>query len=113
MNSARQQHLIRFYSILDLLEQRIGGALTLADCSGRLVWFQRGVYFFRELGERRTDTGDGPRIARSGRMPSNQMRARNSGPAYPSTGGQRGRAAATTEVLSSGSLSARLLIRRD
>jgi hypothetical protein len=66
MDTARQQHLIRFYSILDLLEQRIAGARTLADCFGRMVWPQRGVYFFREPGERRSDTGDGPRIARVG-----------------------------------------------
>ena len=29
-------------------------------------WPQRGVYFFREPGEIRTDTGDGPRIVRVG-----------------------------------------------
>jgi hypothetical protein len=66
MNTARREHLIRFYSILDLLEKHIGGARTLADCSGRMVWPKRGVYFFREPGEFRTDTGDGPRIVRVG-----------------------------------------------
>lgn len=38
----------------------------LADCSGRLSWPQRGVYFFTEGGEDRTATEDGPRIVRVG-----------------------------------------------
>jgi hypothetical protein len=62
----RRDDLSRFYSITDRLEQKIGGAPTLADCSGRMVWPQRGVYFFREGGESRSDTGDGPRIVRVG-----------------------------------------------
>jgi hypothetical protein len=66
MNADRQQDLIEFYSILDRLEKQIGGARTLADCNGRMVWPQRGVYFFREPGELRTDSGAGPRIVRVG-----------------------------------------------
>ena len=66
MNAKRGEHLIRFYSILDPLEKHIGGALTLADCSGRMDWPKRGVYFFREPGEFRSDTGNSPRIVRVG-----------------------------------------------
>jgi hypothetical protein len=66
MKNDRVVHLIRFYAILDALEKRIGAQRTLADCSGRLNWPQRGVYFFREIGETRTDTGTGPRIVRVG-----------------------------------------------
>jgi hypothetical protein len=66
MHSERREHLVRFYSILDRLEQEIGGARKLADCSGRMEWPTRGVYFFREAGEVRTDTGKGPRIVRVG-----------------------------------------------
>lgn len=62
----RREHLIRFYSILGGLEQNIGGQRSLADCSGRMRWPGRGVYFFRESGEKRTDTGNGPRIVRVG-----------------------------------------------
>jgi hypothetical protein len=62
----RSEDLVRFYSILDKLEQRIGGQRTLADCSGRMPWPTRGVYFFREDDEDRTDTGTGPRIVRVG-----------------------------------------------
>jgi hypothetical protein len=66
MGNERHEHLIRFYSLLDRLEKNIGGARTLAACSGRLDWPERGVYFFRESGECRTQTGVGPRIVRVG-----------------------------------------------
>jgi len=62
----RIRHLIRFYSILDTLEKGVGGARTLAECSGRITWPRRGVYFFRETGEQRSDSGKGPRIVRVG-----------------------------------------------
>jgi hypothetical protein len=66
MTDERRQHLVRFYSILDTLEHNIGGARKLADCSGRMDWPSRGVYFFRENGEERGDTGKGSRIVRVG-----------------------------------------------
>src|SRR5262245_17760472 len=66
MGNERGDHLIRFYSILDKLERNIGGACKLADCSGRMPWPRRGIYFFRESGESRSDTGKGPRIVRVG-----------------------------------------------
>jgi hypothetical protein len=58
--------LEQFYELLDLLEQKLGGARKLSDCNGRMNWPQRGVYFFREAGERRKHTGRGPRIVRVG-----------------------------------------------
>jgi len=66
MIEERQQHLVRFYSVLANLEKIIGGARTLADCRGRKVWPARGTYFFREAGENRSDTGEGARIVRVG-----------------------------------------------
>jgi hypothetical protein len=66
MADERREHLKRFYALLDRLEANIGGARTLAACSGRMDWPTRGVYFFHESGERRTGTGDGPRIVRVG-----------------------------------------------
>jgi hypothetical protein len=66
MSDARPDHLIRFYSILGMLEANLGCERTLATCSGRMNWPNRGVYFFREAGERRSDTGSGPRIVRVG-----------------------------------------------
>ena len=66
MTDVRLQHLTRFYSLLDRLERNVGGERKLADCSGRMPWPRRGVYFFREGGENRTDTGNGPRVVRVG-----------------------------------------------
>lgn len=62
----RIEHLVRFYSLLDQLQNDIGGPLKLADCSGRLPWPSRGIYFFMEAGENRSDTGKGPRVVRVG-----------------------------------------------
>jgi hypothetical protein len=66
MSHGRLQHLLRFYSILDSLEKKLAGARTLADFRGRMDWPARGVYFFREADENRSDTGTGPRIVRVG-----------------------------------------------
>ncbi len=57
---------IRFYDLVDELERRLEGARFLSSCHGRMGWPQRGVYFFRELGEDRKDTGSGPRVVRVG-----------------------------------------------
>lgn len=66
MNSARREHLTRFYAALEHLETRMGGSRTLATATGRSSWPSRGVYFFRESGEQRSETGIGPRIVRVG-----------------------------------------------
>ena len=62
----RIDHLKRFYDLLGILEHRIGGPRRLVDCSGRMDWPCRGVYFFRETGEARSDSGSDPRIVRVG-----------------------------------------------
>lgn len=66
MSHQRLASLVRFYSILDQLERKIGGARTLANCRGRMAWPSRGVYFFREASEIRSHSGEGPRIVRVG-----------------------------------------------
>jgi hypothetical protein len=66
MTYDRGELLLRFYSILDRFEREIGGTRRLTDSSGRMIWPKRGVYFFQETGEARTDTGAGPRIVRVG-----------------------------------------------
>jgi hypothetical protein len=63
---SRLDDLVRFYSILDRLETMCGGSRLLADCQGRMDWPQRGIYFFMENGEIRTDSGFGLRIVRVG-----------------------------------------------
>lgn len=57
---------IRFYQLLDRIEERSGGARLLVECTGRIGWPQRGVYFFFERGERRSRSGSGGRVVRVG-----------------------------------------------
>ena len=62
----RLSDLIHFYQILARLERNLGGKRILADCHGRMAWPERGVYFFFEGGETRSDSGDGLRVVRVG-----------------------------------------------
>lgn len=62
----RLDSLVRFYEILARLESRLGGKRRLADCTSRMSWPRRGVYFFFEPGEVRSDSGEGPRVTRVG-----------------------------------------------
>ncbi len=65
MPDLRLGHLQKFYSLLAKLSKRSGGYRTLADAT-KYSWPARGVYFFMEEGENRTDTGEGLRIVRVG-----------------------------------------------
>ena len=62
----RFDDLKRFYAALDALARKTNGARLLSTCDGRMGWPERGVYFFQERGENRTDTGSGPRVVRVG-----------------------------------------------
>jgi len=62
----RLSDLRRFYTLMDDLARRTNGPRRLAECSGRMAWPMRGVYFFMESGEFRSASGDGPRIVRVG-----------------------------------------------
>src|SRR5262245_40883935 len=64
--SRRLDDLVRFYVILETLERTIGGRRLLAECRGRMSWPSRGVYFFMEEGESRSDSGQGLRVVRVG-----------------------------------------------
>lgn len=66
MEAARLDHVRSFYSLLHDLEERVGGRRRLSSCTGRIAWPTRGVYFFFEEGEDRTDSGPGPRVVRVG-----------------------------------------------
>lgn len=61
----RKDDLDVFYRLISKLEQTIGGARKLCDCSGYLDWPNRGVYFFQEAGELR-DNSNQLRIVRVG-----------------------------------------------
>ena len=55
----------RFYLLLARLEERCGGKRRLADCDRKMNWPSRGVYFFFEEGEFRSD-GATQRVVRVG-----------------------------------------------
>ncbi|MCY3597132.1 MAG: hypothetical protein OXG71_06795 [Rhodospirillales bacterium] len=57
---------LRFYDLLARVADRTGGYRTLATCSGRMTWPRRGVYFFFEDGENRSEPGHGHRVVRIG-----------------------------------------------
>ena len=63
---ARLEHLKIFYELLDELKKRIGGECCLRECSGKMDWPKRGVYFFTEQNETKTHSGHGKRIVRVG-----------------------------------------------
>ncbi|HEY3939501.1 MAG TPA: hypothetical protein VGL97_18865 [Bryobacteraceae bacterium] len=56
----------RFYRLLDRLSQRVGGPRMMASFNNFRDWPRRGVYFFFEPSEFRTDSGTGPRVVRIG-----------------------------------------------
>ena len=58
--------IARFYGLLDRLDALVGGTRVLAECSGRMKWPRRGVYFFFEAGEIRSGSGAGHRVVRVG-----------------------------------------------
>jgi len=61
----RLARINRFYEILVDLEDRLGGCKRLSECSGKMNWPRRGVYFFFEHGEKRSH-GPGFRVVRVG-----------------------------------------------
>lgn len=63
---SRLADIQQFYALMDVLRQRLGGASTLRECTGRLRWPSRGVYFFFEPGEHRTQSGTAERVVRVG-----------------------------------------------
>ena len=62
----RLQDLRRFYHILDELRRGLKGGRLLSESSRADDWPQRGVYFFFESGEDRTDSGSGAKVVRVG-----------------------------------------------
>ena len=63
---ARFADIKRFYTLLDRLNQQLGGARTLAEVGKFHDWPERGVYFFFEPSEVRRDSGNGLRVVRVG-----------------------------------------------
>jgi len=65
MNNNRFEDIKSFYDILNRCKKMLGLKL-LSDSNGYMSWPQRGVYFFFEEGEFRSDTGSGMRVTRIG-----------------------------------------------
>jgi hypothetical protein len=63
---SRQNDLVRFYELMDHLKSCCGGTRLLRDCHRQMDWPNRGVYFFFEPGEGRSDSGSGLRVVRVG-----------------------------------------------
>ena len=63
---SRIDDLKRFYDLLDQLKRRVGGMRWMAQFGDYRDWPDRGVYFFFEPGEDRSDSGFGPRVVRVG-----------------------------------------------
>lgn len=62
----RNLDLMRFYQLLEKLEQKIGKKLFLFSCDSRSKFPAKGVYFFIGPNETRTNTGSGLRVVRVG-----------------------------------------------
>ncbi len=63
---SRLVDIVRFYSLLDGLEQRVGGKRFLADLGCFRDCPKRGVYFFFEPSQVRRQSGEGLRVVRVG-----------------------------------------------
>jgi hypothetical protein len=66
MSGPERDQISAFYDMIDRLAQGLRGARLIAECSGRLAWPQRGVYFFFEPGEVRASPLSGSRVVRIG-----------------------------------------------
>lgn len=63
---SRLEDLVQLYALLDRLERSLGGKRTLDRLGTARDWPGRGVYFFFEPGEHRSDSGTGLRLVRIG-----------------------------------------------
>ncbi|MXR50918.1 hypothetical protein GRX03_04755 [Halovenus sp. WSH3] len=62
---SRRDDLDRFYDLLGKVAARVGGPRRLKRCTGYMDWPDRGVYFFLEPGESRSES-DQSRVTRVG-----------------------------------------------
>ncbi len=62
---SREKDIERFYALMDSLERKVGEKRKLANCTGRMDWPERGVYFFFGKDEKR-DSSDQLRVTRIG-----------------------------------------------
>lgn len=65
-NMSRLDHIRRLYDVLSRLEEQVGGKRLLSQFGQYRDWPQRGVYFFFEPQEFRSDSGEDLRVVRVG-----------------------------------------------
>ena len=65
VDSDRRADVDRLYALLARLDERVGGARRLGDCTGYMDWPNRGVYLFLAPGETRAES-EAPRVTRVG-----------------------------------------------
>ena len=58
--------IVRFYQLLESLKHKTVGFGYLAIAKGGMKWPRRGVYFFFDPGEVRTNSGAGYKVVRVG-----------------------------------------------
>lgn len=87
MSDQRTDDVNRFYSLLSELEKKLGGARTLFHSTESMDWPERGVYFFREPGENRSDADQSQRIVRVG---THALKARASTTLWNRLSGHKG-----------------------
>ena len=66
VSMSRLEDLKIFYELFAERERTIDGKHKLEECDGHKNWPERGVYFFFESGEVRSQTGIGQRVVRVG-----------------------------------------------
>ena len=54
----RHADLKTFYNLLNQLEKKIGGRRLLLNCNGSMNWPKKGIYFFMENGEYRSNSSN-------------------------------------------------------
>ena len=64
--SEMEKDIERFYHLLARLEERVGRKRTLVECHRNMGWPRRGVYFFFEDGETRSNSHGDLRVVRVG-----------------------------------------------
>lgn len=65
-NESHITDAVEFYKELYYLADKTGGIRTFNDCSGKLYWPERGVYFIVDFNERSIISNNCPRIVRIG-----------------------------------------------
>jgi hypothetical protein len=65
-DSDRLSYIRRFYDVMTVLQERLGGMKSFESDGVPIEKKAKGVYFFFDTHQPRSDSGDGPRVVRIG-----------------------------------------------